>query len=417
MIGEHVVTVAGVDISCLVDQVAIHHGRDDSGTQPEASTATVDLSLDTGETQLPIGLDVGSAVLVETVAGVTRSVRFKGRVTDIALGWEDRGEDTPNAVSAQVIAASDISELGHRVVGDVPFPQELDGARVARVFNLAGVSLDPAYSDPGRVQILPRDVDAQPALDVAYDAASSAGGVVWQTRTGEVRYADADHRRGTVPSVTLDACDILVTPTWQRTTDGLINKVAIAYGVAPAGGEQPQWIQARDDSVAKFGRYELSQSTALAALGDAQALATLYLTRNSSPVWILQALPVDMKSLSDAETAAILALDMHSLIAVTGLPLVGNVPTNTTLWVEGWSETLAFGEHDLLLSVSGYCRTVPPPRWDDVTPATTWDTASGTWDSWSCQPPQPSLGRWTDIPASMRWNNVAPAITWDTWPY
>ena len=135
-----------------------------------------------------------------------------------------------------------LADLGRRVVGDVPWPQELDGARVARIMAAADVSLDPSYSDPGTVQVLPRDVDSQAALAIAQACATSASGLVWHTRTGEVRYADAEHRRGASPALQLNACDILVTPTWRRSSEGLVNLVSIGYGVAPEGGEQPRYV-------------------------------------------------------------------------------------------------------------------------------------------------------------------------------
>ena len=77
----------------------------------------------------------------------------------------------------------------------------------------------------------------------------------------------------------------------------------------------------------------------------------------------------------------------------------------------------SLGHHELELIVSGYCRTVPPPHWDDVDPALTWDTVDPvtTWDSASCLGPQPSRGRWDDTPANQRWNTQDPATTWDTY--
>lgn len=403
------------DISCLVDSISIHYGRDDTDEQPEAATATLDLSLDSADTDLPTGLEIGAELRVVTDTAATTSTRFVGRVTDINLGWEDEGENTPNALVVQVLAASRLADLGRRVVGDVPWAQELDGARVARIMANAGITLDPTYSDPGTVQILARDVDAQAALPLAQEAAKSAVGVVWETRDGQVRYADADHRRGAVAALSLDACDILVTPTWRRTTEGLINRVALAYGVAPAGGEQPQWITDAPSSIAAYGRYEYSASTVLAALADAQAMASLLLVRNSSPVWILSELPVDVAGLDEADTVALLSLEMHALLDLTGLPGAGNLPTSYAVWVEGWTETLAYGLHEMTLTVSGYCRTAPPPRWDDVDPAQTWDGSVRTWDAWACVGPTPNRGRWADVPASTRWDTVDPAITWNTY--
>ena len=73
------------------------------------------------------------------------------------------------------------------------------------------------------------------------------------------------------------------------------------------------------------------------------------------------------------------------------------------------------GVYDLELTVSGFCRTAPPPRWNDVDPALTWDTAHGTWDDAACLGPLPNLGRWDDVAATTRWDTVPPATTWNTY--
>jgi hypothetical protein len=425
VIGTHVVTVTpaaagsvAVDISCLIDSVSIHHGREDTNSQPEASSCSLALSLNTDEGGLPPALDVGAVLRVTTTLTGAPIPRFTGRVTDVRQSWISAGEDTPDHMAVAVIATSALAELGRRTVGDTPYAQQLDGARVAAVMAAAGIVLDPLYSDPGTVQILPRDIDAQPALDVAQSTAESAGGVVWDTRAGDIRYADANHRYGTVPALTLDACDILVTPTWARTTEGLINAVSIGYGVAPEGADQPRYTDTRADSVAKFGRYGYSTATELAALADASALGRMLLTRNGAPVWVMSDLPLDVDGLSDAETATLLGLDMHGLIYLTGLPTAGTAPTTAYLWVEGWSETLEYGVHELTLTVSGYCRTSPAPWWDNVPSAWTWDTitpAGTTWDDAACFGPMPNENRWNDVPASQRWDQTPPATTWNNY--
>jgi hypothetical protein len=408
-----------VDLSCLVDEVAISHGRDDATSQPEASSCTLDLTPDpAGEFSLPASLEIGAVLQVTTTSGGTVYDRFVGGITDVTLGWDDAGEDTPEAAVGQVIATGAMDALARRVVGEEPWAQELDGSRVARIMSLAGVTLNPVTSDPGTVQILARDVDAQPALDLSRGVAESASGIVWQTRTGEVRYADAAHRRGVLSTLTLDACDVLVTPTWRRTLEGLVNSVSLGYGVAPeGGGDQPRVLASSDTSIARYGTFDFSLTTQLAQLADAQAMASLLMGRNSSPVWIMAALPVDVGGLDDARYRQLLALDMHGLMTLTGLPAIGSAPTTAALWVEGWRETLGPGLHDLELVVSGYCRTAPPPRWDDVNPGWTWDTmsASLTWDGLTCLGPPVNFGRWADVPASLRWDDTAPTTTWDTW--
>lgn len=415
MIGNHVVTVAGLDLSCLVDDVAIVHGRGTTTAQPAASTATI--SLDLADTELPADVEIGAEVVVTTepVPGIVLA-RFRGRVTDLTLGWDDAGEDTPNAGIGQLVAAGPLADLGRRVIGDEPWPAELDGARVARALALAGVILDPVTSDPGTVTVLPRDVDATDALGIVDETAATAAGIVWETAAGEIRYADAEHRRGTLPAITLDACDLLVSPAWARTLDGMTNRVSIGYGVGEDGGEQPRVAAENAKSIERYGILDYSASTTLADKVDADELAALLVARNSYPVWIMAALPVDVKRLTEIETVDLLALDVNALIYLSAFPAIAETaPTSAYLWVEGWTERLAWDAHDLALTVSGYCRTSPPPRWDDVDPSWEWDAVDLTWDDLTCLPPVVPTDRWTDVPASNRWDLTPPEITWDTW--
>jgi hypothetical protein len=424
MIGEHVVTVTAVtggppvDISCLIDQVKITHGRDAVDGQPVASTATFELSFDTTTDDLPAAADIGATLIVTTVLDDdSEHIRFTGDITDLVAGWEDAGPDTPNSAVMQIIAAGPLAGLGRRVVGNSPWPQELDGARVKRVLDAAAVVTDPAHMDPGQVQILARDIDPKAALGLAQEPADSALGLLWETKAGEIRYADAEHRRGATPTLALDSCDILVTPTWRRDTQGLVNAVSIGYGVAPEGGQEPKFVTSDPASQAAYGRVEYSVGTELADLGGATTLGLMLMTRNSDPVWLLQELPVDVGDLDTPTTGQLLDLEIHDLVSVTGMPVLGSLPSSAYLWVEGFTETLTGGGHELHLYVSGFCRTAPSPRWDDVPTTLTWDTVTGTWDDWTCLGVGgiPSEGRWADVAASLRWDMVPATTTWDNW--
>jgi hypothetical protein len=368
---------------------------------------------------MPAMVDIGAWIIIDTHLGGTAYRRFTGRVTDLSIGWDDAGPNTPDAGIGQIVAVSTLADYTRRVIGDEPFPQELDGARVARVFALAGLTLDPAHSDPGTVEIVPRDIDRRAALEVATDTANSAGGLIWETRAGDIRYADAEHRRNAPVDMELDACDILVTPSWVRNISGLVNQISMVYGVkpeAPAEGEsteRPSLYAEAPDSVTRFGIYEYSVTTELATLEDAQETAYLILAQNSYPVWMLAALPIDVGGMSLADSQALLALDMHGLLRVTGLPSTGPTPNAIAAWVEGWTERLAWGVHEIELTVSDYCRTSPPPRWDDVAPTVLWDQAPGNWNQAACFGPPPSLGRWNDVPASDRWDTISPVLQWD----
>ena len=97
-IGAHTVTIAGVDVSCLVDDVSITHGRDDPGSQPDASSCTVTFTT-TPADPLPAGVDIGAAVVVTTITTGAPSERFRGELTDLQLGWDDAGRTPPTPAS------------------------------------------------------------------------------------------------------------------------------------------------------------------------------------------------------------------------------------------------------------------------------------------------------------------------------
>jgi hypothetical protein len=239
---------------------------------------------------------------------------------------------------------------------------------------------------------------------------------VWETREGDIRYADTEHRRGTVVALDLDACDVLVSPTWSRNLSALVNEIRIGYGVAPEGGGEAPSVYAQNPvSVEKFGRYDYSVTTDLATFDGAWGTASLILAQNAVPVWQLNALPVSVADLTLAQTQTLLGLDVHSLVRVTGLPVTGPTPTSVVAWVEGWAERLAFGAHDFEITVSDYCRTAPPPRWNDIEPpSTTWDAwGPSTWDEMACVgAPLPNRGYWDDVPSTIRWDTWGPG-SWD----
>lgn len=404
------------DLSCDVDDVSIHRGRDDPDNQPEASTATLTLP-----GALPLGVDMGSKVAVDTLLpdGLTWSRRFVGTITDANTTWEAGG---PAGVRprATVLAAGPLADLGRRVVGDTPWPQELDGSRIARILLLTDVPV--GLIDPGTVQILPRDVDRKSALELAQSVATDGGGVLYETRDGNVAYADADHRKSTPVGLALDACDVLIAPVWSRTIAGLINDATVAYGVAAEGAERPVFSATRDDSVARFGRYAYSTQTALAELDDAAERVSALLGRSGVPAWNVTALPLDLFIMDTTQTTALLSLDMHDLIGLVDLP-DGAPSERATLWIEGWTEHLAWETHEITFAVSAYCRTSPPPEWDEAPEDMTWQDARDPytlvpwrWDDAACfGGPPPSSGRWSDVPAVLHWDDVPASMDWDEW--
>ena len=217
-------------VECEVLSATIHHGRDDPTSQPVASTLTLELV-----GPIPPGAAIGARVRVAGVLNGTTYTRFDGEVTDLGVGW-----DSPDTARPRVIAVGDLARTGRRPIGDVPWPQELDGARVSRIMSLAGFPLDPLLSDPGTVQVLARDVDRQPALALAQGTAEDGAGLLWQDREGRIRYADALHRRGVASAIEFRACDIGIGLGWEETLEGLVNVAHVRYGPTRRAAHRPR---------------------------------------------------------------------------------------------------------------------------------------------------------------------------------
>jgi hypothetical protein len=285
------------------------------------------------------------------------SDRFIGDITDIAIGWDDAGQDTPEAGVAQIIAVGPLANIGRTTVKpevDPWFEAKQDGLRIAEICAFYGIPL--AGYDPGRFLVVPMRIEPDQILTGLHETADAAGGVIWATRSGDTRYADSHHRYGAPVELVLDACDILVTPTLRRSLAGLANRVRLTYGVE--GAQAVYWD---DDpaSIAAYGLYAYAATVLLVHLPDVVAAVDELLLLNAHPAWMLDALPVAVADLDIADTTTLLGLEMHSRIQVGGLPATGATPTTVDVFLEGWTERLAWGVYQLDLSVSDYSRTVP----------------------------------------------------------
>jgi hypothetical protein len=395
--------VGGVPLECQILRGVIRHGRDDPNAQPEADAATLELV-----GVLPPEVEIGAPVeVVAHFAGVDYP-RFAGRISDVAIGW-----DSIDVPISTVIATGELADMGRRIIGDAPYPAERDGDRANRAIAAAGVRTDALRSDPGVLNVLPRDVDAQPALAVASDAGLDGNGFVWQACDGAVLYADAQHRRAAGVAWEVDACDLPASLVWAKGLVGLANDARVRWGSPEA---EVREINAA--SVADLGTFGASLTTRLASQADAEARANFIIARQAYPAWTLAGLAflLEAPNIGPADTTALLALEVHDLLSVTGMP-AGAPMTSALTFVEGWTETIAADAWALELAVSDYCRTAPAPTWDQTSPEWVWDTLDPglTWDGTTCLPPYVGRGRWVDVPASQRWDQTPPATTWDTW--
>ncbi len=398
--------------------VTIRHGRSKPDGQPDASS----VSLVSRSALLPqvgqtLTVELGPDAIAAFGTAASAKARFTGRVTTAQLVPEPGSKTSRRRVN--ITATGTLAPLGRQYVGDVPWPQETDGARVARLLALAtGVTVGTV--DSGTVQVLPRDVDRQPLLKLAQEIATDADGVLHQLRDGTLVYHDADHRALALPVLELLPSEVLWPVVWQQDLDGMVNDLTVGYGASEPQAEVRETDPA---AIAAHGLYAARVSTQLADLAAADAYALLTIARRGRPWWDLSSVSMDLvRGLGTTaelhpHAAKLLGLELGDLVQITSWPTSGPQQLGR-LWVEGWTETITATSWRLVLSVTPYGRTGPAARGVDVNPATTYATfGTLTWAqlaSWD--PGVVTTGKWMGTPAATTWA-TAPAVTWAAWPY
>ena len=399
-------TVGGRDISHdTVSDVTVQVGRDNVDTQPEASVLTVNM-IDGWNL---VG-NVGDPCTLVDADGCM----FAGTITDIDSGPP---EIVGDPWRARLMAAGPLAQLGQNVVGDEPWPQETDSARVYRILNLADAQhqVNPGLLGPA---ILARDVDAQPAAELCRSVATDALGTLWEQPADPVtpiRYTPQSLRAwnaqaitwgsmdpvtkwNTLPagltwsqvntdtlpiagapgSLTLDCADIDAEVVFSQRLSDVVAYVRVAYGVDPGAGERPE-VSA--GSPGGFPQVRLDGQLAL--VGDAQAVANTIWRSRREPVWRLSEVTLRRDDLLAGEWSALRsALDVGTRLTI-------NLPTSSPVgpvwqgFLEGWELRVVDDLHSVILRTSERLMTEPADRWQDVAPAEKWNTlvATLTWDT------------------------------------
>jgi hypothetical protein len=395
--------------------VAIRHGRSKPDGQPEPSTVTLTTNAELIPTvgQL-LTIELGPDAVAAWSTDPDASSRFVGKVTDAkvvpAPGTSSRRR------RVQVTAVGPKATLGRQLVGDVPWPAELDGARVDRLLDLAqGVTV--GALDTGTVQVLARDVDRQPLLKLLDDVATDAEGLVVELRDGTLTYQDADHRVAAATTLELDATQVLWPLTWSQDLQGMVNDLTIGWGASEPQAEVRLVDQA---SVDVHGLYQAKVATRLATSAAAEAQLLVTVARRSRPWWDVDTMALELVRGVPPELAAqLLALEVSDLLQVTGFPTDAPLQLGR-LWVEGWSETITAESWTIVLAVSPYGRTGPAARWADVPADVTWadvDPALSWAGAASWDPGTVPDDRWVGTPHNLTWADVDPGLTWANGPY
>lgn len=253
------------------------------------------------------------------------STRFVGTIAAI--------DYTPALIA--VTAVDDVEKMTRVTVDQVTFPAETELARVARIANLAGITL--IVEGTSTVQLA-----AGSGTSSAYQAlekvATMCDSVFYTRRDGTVVYRA--HAAPVDDTVTVQPGATLVdTIKMTQELGGIINRVTVGYG------DDLEVTVEDPDSITAYGVRQTKADTDLVDLAAATAHGQRILDHYSTPTWHMPSVDVNLNLARSAgedypdNMAALLDLDLDDRVIIG--PLLEGSPLETyTSRVLGYTETL-----------------------------------------------------------------------------
>jgi len=395
-------TVGGVDYTDIaISDIQHQAGRDDIYTQPSPSYVQITLVALNGQT-LPFDINDSLDLKVKDSSNTYVSL-FGGDITDVTVAVGATGS-IGTVIEYTLIAMGSIVKLAKEIWND-NIPQDEDGNQIYDILSsvLLGTWNDvPAAStwatynatetwanavnlglgeidQPGLYTMQNQPNTTDTIYNIVSDIANSAFGYIYEDNTGNIGYADADHRQNyllTNGYVELDANQALGAglSTVMRSAD-VRNDIYINYG----SNYGSQKTANNATSIALYGYKAETINSRIHGAVDAQAIADRYIAQRAYPRPSFQSItfPITNPEIDNA--------DRDDLLGVfIGMPVnIKNLPTQISNgefegYVEGWSWSTRFNELFLTINVSPVEFSQVAMRWNTTPIVEAWNTLSTT---------------------------------------
>ena len=373
------VTIDGIDFTGeSLWNVSVSFGRTTVWEQSRAGYATINI-LNANNQDFGFDMNHSLVITVQNSAG-TPITLFTGKISNVSNSVQAAG--TNAVVAIQTISAlSTFAQMARKVIGDSNWPKEFDDARMTRIFDDAGVTID-SVDTPPVYEFTKRSANPSDAYSLASLYATQAFGYIYETTTGSVGFANESRR-----FLAVGASGYLNIPTnyilynglnSQKTLSDIMNSIILSYKA------NAQKTASDAVSIVDYSLVAGSVTTELETGTDAQTQADRYITLRAYPRTSLSSFSIQLDSpiVTSVDLDQLLTISMDTAIEITDLPLAVK---NTTYFgfVEGWSFSFNNVQMSLTFDSSDVAYSVTPTRWQDVDPTLTW-------------------------------NGVDPAVTWDT---
>lgn len=352
---------------------SISYGRTNVWEQARAGYAQVQI-LNTTDTHHPFQISDSLVITIDNSTGTPLTV-FTGTVTDISSSVSAVGS-SGEAIIETLTAVGPFAFMARKIVGTIAYPKEYDDDRLDRILTEAGVTID-VVDTPGVYEFTARSASATDGYSLAATYAGMALGYIYETTDGKVGYANESHRLNDVQDngyFVIPLNYILSQGVSSTSTlNDITNDILLSYKANAT-------VTASDaTSIATYGRQASTISTELENGAEAQYQVDRLIDLRSYPQTNLASFTIqlDSSNLSDADRNTLLAIYMGKPIQINDLPIP--IVHNTYKgFVEGW--TLRFNQYQaaLTLTSTDSSLSIPPTRWQDVSPTQRWSDVGAT---------------------------------------
>jgi len=399
---EWKLTIAGTEYTDIaISDIQHQAGRTDIYTQPSPSYMQVTLVALSGQT-LPFAINDSFALQVKNSSGTYVNL-FGGDITDITVEVGAFG-NIAKVANYTILAMGSLVKLAKEIYNGT-ISQDEDGNQIYDLLSsvlLASWNDVPAASTwatysatetwatagnqglgeidtPGLYTMENRAASPDTIYNIASLIANSAFGYLYEDNSGNIGYADADHRQNyllTNGYVDLDANHALGSGLSTITRSGDIrNDIYINYG----NNFGSQKTATSTTSIATYGYKSESIQSVLHSAVDAQAVADRYIAQRAFPQPVFQSItfPLTNPEIDNSDRDNLLGVFMGQPLNITNLPaqISGGEFEG---YVEGWRWSTRFNELFLTINLSPVSYSQVAMRWNTTPISEAWNTLSNT---------------------------------------
>lgn len=367
------ITINGTSYnSNVIDYITIDYGRTVVWEQARASYARISL-YNPDNTDWNIDLMNEIIIKVKNASGTDRTI-FTGKINSIDGELSNIGV-VRDVAKVNITAYGPFADMNRRNIAGSAYPRELDTARMTRIFNEAGVSIQTVDS-PGVYELTNRAALTSNAYNLAADYATQSFGYIYETTDFKVGFANESRRTVdvaangyyTIPTNVINGYSLAST----RNANDVINSIFLTY----ASGDRSA---SNSGSISTYGIRAANIATELHNGTDATTQANRYLALQATPQTNLEAFSMSLlnPNMSNAAVDIFLQTTMGKAIQINSLPY-SIIDTSFTGFIEGWTWTITRKSIDLAVRATNSILSLTPTRWQDVSPTLAWNAVAPT---------------------------------------